>query len=303
MNARLDAAPLHQDPAEAFLEACALDVEAFKPGNVSHESPGHGMEARDFLTSAAAAAPYLTDMSLSVGERIFRAIEATHQAVACNTNLGIILLAAPVIHATQHRQPGEPLARRLQRTLARLTLEDAEWVYGAIRLAAPAGLGTAQRNDVHSAPAVTLLAAMHDAAHRDRIARQYTSCYADIFMSGLPALRLGRACWGNDAQAGVMVYLNFLAEFHDSHVLRKYGLPTAEQLQRLAQACMQDISGCQDWPAVRTHLAALDKTLKSAAINPGTSADLTVATWLIDRLLSTEHQPISNNLSEGKMHV
>lgn len=302
MNARLDAA-LRADPAEAFLTACAWDVEAFKPGNVSRESPGHGMAAEDFLLSAAAAAPCLSDMALGVGERVYRAIEATRRAVACNTNLGIVLLAAPLIHAAQHRQPGEHLARRLQRTLARLTLEDAEWVYAAIRLAAPAGLGTTQRHDVRSAPAVTLLAAMHEAAHRDRIARQYASCYADIFTSGLPALRLGRACWGDDARAGVMVYLSYLAEFHDSHVLRKFGLPTAEQVQRMAHACRHDISACRDWPAVRRHLASLDKTLKSAAINPGTSADLTVATWLIDLLLDAGPQSISNNLPDGKMHV
>lgn len=302
MNARLDAS-LHTDPAAAFLEACTLDVEACKPGNVSRESPGHGMEAEDFLISAAVAAPCLTDAGLGVGERVYRAIEATRQAVACNTNLGIVLLAAPLIHAAQHRQPGEPLARRLQSTLARLSLEDAEWVYGAIRLAAPAGLGTVQSNDVHAPPAVTLLAAMHDAAHRDRIARQYASCYADIFQTGLPALRRGRSIWGNDARAGVLVYLNFLAEFVDSHVLRKYGLSTAEQVQHMARTCLQEVSALQDWPAVQAHLTALDNTLKAAAINPGTSADLTVTTWLMDRLCPPASLSISNALPQGRMHV
>lgn len=279
---------LSPDPAQAFLEACALDVQAFKPGNVSQESPGHGMEAAHFLSSAEAAAPHLADFSLGVGERIYRAIEATRRAVACNTNLGIVLLAAPLLHAAQHRQAGESLARRLQRTLARLTVEDADWVYRAIRLAAPAGLGSSPRHDVHTAPAVTLLAAMHEAAHRDRIARQYAGCYGDVFATGLPALRMGRKCWGDDARAGVMVYLSFLSQFPDSHVARKYGNATADQVMHMARGHTASISDCPDWAGVRALLETMDGALKSAEINPGTSADLTVTTWLMDRLQGPE---------------
>ena len=35
-------------------EVCELDVRAFKPGNVSLESPGHRMIAADFIKSAEA---------------------------------------------------------------------------------------------------------------------------------------------------------------------------------------------------------------------------------------------------------
>ena len=41
-------------PRDAFLRACALDVQVRKPGNVSLASPGHRMVAQQFLDSAAA---------------------------------------------------------------------------------------------------------------------------------------------------------------------------------------------------------------------------------------------------------
>ncbi|MDD5364621.1 MAG: triphosphoribosyl-dephospho-CoA synthase [Gallionellaceae bacterium] len=305
MNARLappiPACPMA--PAAAFIEACALDVSAFKPGNVSHDSPGHGMTADDFLLSAAAAAPPLADPALGVGERIYRAIEATHRAVACNTNLGIVLLAAPLIHAAQNRRPGETLAGRLHHTLAGLDREDAEWAYRAICLAAPAGLGTSPRHDVRTRPAVSLLTAMAEAAQRDRIACQYANGYADIFASGLPALRRERIRLGSDERAGVLVYLGYLAEFPDSHVARKHGLATAERVQGMARSCLDELSRCPDWRSVRTRIEALDQAFKSAAINPGTSADLTVATWLADRLGHAGRDMNSNQARNEKRDV
>jgi len=285
MNARLPPLPGTADLAQAFRTACELDVLAFKPGNVSVESPGHGMQARDFQLSAEAAAPHVTDRTLPLGERIYRAIAATRQAVGCN-NLGIVLLAVPLIRAAQHRLPHESLSQRLRRDLDETTREDTEWVYRAIRLAAPGGLGSSPRHDVHAAPTVNLLSAMREAAQRDRIAGQYASGYADVFRFGVDALRQGRTRWGEETQALTDVYLAYLSGFPDSHVLRKFGAPTAAQVQRMACGCVADMAPCPDWNRARRHLANLDRGLKSAGVNPGTSADLTVATWLADRLLS-----------------
>src|SRR4051812_2096500 len=93
---------------DAFLEACALDVQARKAGNVSEASPGHRMHAGLFLQSAAAAAAPLCEPGASVGERIEAAVRATWRVAHCNTNLGIVLLCAPVIVAQQRRQLGGP---------------------------------------------------------------------------------------------------------------------------------------------------------------------------------------------------
>jgi triphosphoribosyl-dephospho-CoA synthase len=287
-----------QPLTDLFLAACEMDVAAFKPGNVSLESPGHGMTAEDFLASAEAAAPHVTDPDLGIGERIYRAIEATRSAVNCNTNLGIVLLTVPLAHAAQHRMPGDTLVQQLQHGLDALTREDAEWTYRAILLAAPGGLGESPRHDVREKPAVTLLEAMQEAAQRDRIAYQYAHRYTDILGAGLISLHQGRIHWDNERAAVTSAYLGFLSGFPDSHIWRKHGLDTAGKVQAMAFDCIASLTRCADWPCAKTHLTGLDKTLKSSGFNPGTSADLTVATWFADRLLHEEGACISNHAKE-----
>lgn len=294
MNAPMLRAPVAPQLSDLFLAACEMDVVAFKPGNVSWESPGHGMTAEDFLISAKAAAPHVADPDLEIGERIYRAVEATREAVGCNTNLGIVLLAVPLIHAAQHCMPGDILAHRLQRSLAALTRHDAEWVYQAIRLAAPGGLGESPRHDVRETPVVTLLEAMQEAAAWDRIAYQYAHCYADILGPGLISLHQGRMHWGSETAAITTAYLGFLAGFPDSHIWRKHGRSAAGAVQEMAFDCISRLGQCADWPCTKPHLTGLDTTLKSTGFNPGTSADLTVATWLTDRLMHREGISISN---------
>lgn len=286
MNAPMLHAPVVAPFADLFVAACELDVVAFKPGNVSHESPGHGMTAEHFLISAKAAAPYVADSRLCVGERIYRAIEATRQAVDCNTNLGIVLLAVPLIHAVENRSfsTTRSLAWHVHHTLRMLTREDTQWVYQAIRLAAPGGLGKSQRHDVKDEPTVTLRGAMQEAAERDRIAYQYAHAYADVFGRGLISLKQGREHWGSEDAAITTTYLGFLTDFPDSHIWRKYGLHAAADVQKMARDCVENMRQCADWACAKTCLEAFDRLLKTADFNPGTSADLTVATWLADRL-------------------
>ena len=93
--------------------ACRMDVVAFKPGNVSLWSAGHGMCAEDFLASAEVAVPALSTPGQGCGARIRSAVSATMDQVGCNTNLGIILLLAPLAAAAQ-RYAGGSLRRGLR---------------------------------------------------------------------------------------------------------------------------------------------------------------------------------------------
>ena len=92
--------------AAAFVAACRDELDAPKPGNVHVFADGHRMTAADFVRSAQAAAGPLTASGARVGLRILRAVEATHAAVGTNTNLGIILLCAPLAAAAEH-QPAD----------------------------------------------------------------------------------------------------------------------------------------------------------------------------------------------------
>jgi triphosphoribosyl-dephospho-CoA synthase len=274
----------------AFLRACELDVAVRKPGNVSDASPGHGMTAAQFRASAAAAAGPLVQAGASVGERIESAVRATQAAAGCNTNLGIVLLAAPLAVACEQAgsTPSQAaLAGAVRRVLEALSIDDARAAYRAIALAAPAGLGRVSEQDVAAPPTVTLQQAMRLAAPRDRIAQQYASGYADVFDRLLPVWRQAQPPLG-DVAAVQHVYLECLAAWADSHVQRKHGLPAAQAVQREAAPwrarVLESSPGAAGLDA-DPGFAAWDASLKQRGLNPGTSADLTVATALLAALL------------------
>jgi triphosphoribosyl-dephospho-CoA synthase len=275
--------------ARAYVEACRAELAALKPGNVHVHSAGHGMTAADFEASARASAPAIADPALAVGARIFAAVERTRAVAAANTNLGILLLCAPLAQAALDAGGGD-LRDRLRRVLAGLTVADAERAFAAIRLANPGGLGKSARHDVRRAPMVTLLEAMGEAAGRDRIAAQYAGGFADIFDFGLPRLAEGRRRWREPEWATVWLYLGFLARFPDSHIARKYGLPAAETVRTDAAPLERKFAAAADPAGLRPNLLAFDRDLKAQGLNPGTSADLTCATLFAADLLALEGQ-------------
>jgi triphosphoribosyl-dephospho-CoA synthase len=270
----------------AFLDACELDLTALKPGNVGLHGAGHGMDCEVFRASARVAAGPLAAPAASVGRRILGAVEATRATVACNTNLGIVLLSAPLIHAALGALPGEALPAALARTLATLDVADARLAYAAIRLANPGGLGESARHDVHDEPDASLLAAMVEARERDAIAAQYANGYRDVLDLGLPLMRRCQARWGSEAWAASAVYLEFASRLPDSHVARKHGLAAAQDVARCAALAAAQLAASEDPRSCRDALLAWDRELKQAGVNPGTSADLTVATALAGRIAS-----------------
>lgn len=263
---------------QAYVDACRLDTAAFKPGNVSVYAAGHDMTVAQFHRSAAVSAPCLVAAGHSLGERIYRAIAATRAAVGCNTNLGIVLLAAPLLVAAETAGTAD-LRERLGEVLANTTQRDAEWVYQAIRVAAPGGLGEASQADVRDAPPVNLRAAMAIAAERDRIAYQYVTNYADVFDAGLREFHAAQARFGSPAWALVVVFAHLLAHLPDSHVERKYGAYYRSWLQVRFSGLYQFLQRSEAVERLPL-LYALDAELKSLKINPGTTADLTVAVAL-----------------------
>lgn len=270
---------LPRQAALAFKSACLAELEALKPGNVHIFADGHGMQVRDFIKSADAAAEVIAQAGSGVGQRILSAVEASWAAVACNTNLGIVLLAAPLIEAALHgRQP--TLQQRLQQVLHSLTVEDAEYAYRAIVMAKPAGLGHSAQHDVRQPPGVTLLQAMQQAEQRDRVAWQYAHGFSDIFTVGADAYNGALARWHNPAWATSAVYLQLLARYPDSHILRKQGASAALAVQQETRQHLQALLVQENPKRYQRELLKFDASLKQRGLNPGTSADLTVATVL-----------------------
>src|SRR5436190_23266329 len=132
--------------------ACIWEATARKPGNVHRLRDFDDTSYVDFLTSAAAITPVMeTAGQRPVGETILGAVQATRAVTHGNTNLGIILLLAPLAAV-----PGSALRQGLLAVLDRLDVADAVRTYEAIRLAHPAGLGEVPEQDVRSEPTQTL---------------------------------------------------------------------------------------------------------------------------------------------------
>ena len=264
--------------------ACLLEVSAPKPGNVSPGAPFRDSRYEDYLASAVAIGPPLAAAAVQpLGVTIRTAIEATHRWTATNTNLGIVLLFAPLARAALTRDAGS-LRDAVRATLASTSVADAHEVYAAIRLASPGGLGTVPEQDVARAPTVSLLDAMALAEGHDAIAREYVNGFETIFVGGVPALCRARAAGLSWDDAIVHVYLTLLAAAADTHIARTAGIEAARDVQRRARAVLE--AGGMYQPAGRAAAAALDSALRDPGHrrNPGATADLTAAAIFVTLL-------------------
>jgi len=263
--------------AAAAQLACLLEASAPKPGNVSPAADFRDTTYEDFLASAVAIGPALEAAGeRPLGATIRAAIEATAVWARSNTNLGLVLLLAPLVRATLRPGP-DPLRRRLSATLAETTVADAADAYAAIRLAAPGGLGRAGDQDVATAPTASLRDVMLLAADRDAVAREYATSFETTFETGAPALARARAEGLSWRDAVVEVYLTLLAAAPDTHIARKLGADAAASVQRRARAVL-DAGGIRT-ALGREAVAAFDRALRDEAntLNPGATADLTGA--------------------------
>jgi triphosphoribosyl-dephospho-CoA synthase len=274
--------------ADAYVSACMDELEAPKPGNVHVYADGHGSNVADFRRSAEVSAGSIARTEATVGVRILGAIEATHAAVGQNTNLGIVLLCAPLARAAELRAARMPHGRlrdAVADVLSDLNVQDADLAFRAISLAAPGGLGRSERHDVGEPASATLLEAMIEAAARDRIARQYATGFADIFDLGSPWLETASRRWAHcSAAATLCVYLGFLAAFPDTHIQRRHGLEAALEVLREAAPLFAFSQHADDAAALLARALQFDAGLKLRRLNPGASADLTVATLFARRL-------------------
>jgi triphosphoribosyl-dephospho-CoA synthase len=259
--------------------ACLFEVSVEKPGTVSPRGGFAAARFEDFAASAVALGPALRDAgSASVGETIVRAAADTRRLVATNTNLGMILLLAPLARAAARVDGGGGLRVALSGVLADLTVQDARLAYEAIRAASPAGMGEVDHHDVgEDDVTVTLREAMAAARERDSIAREYVTDFAITFTQGAETIRRSWRDGAAFSDAIVAAFLTILAEVPDTLIARKNGLAAAEDVSRRAARVLA--AGGPHSQQGRVHLAELALELgdEAHALNPGTTADLVAA--------------------------
>ena len=260
--------------ADQIHTACLLEASAAKPGNVHPRQPFADMDYRDLVRSADAVSEILAKAAhQGVGPTILEATRATAEAVSCNTNLGIILLLAPLAAV-----PGdETLEEGIGGVLDRLDHPDTECVYQAIRLAAPGGLGHSDQHDIGESPSVSLMEAMRVAADRDGVAAAYHDRFREVLDWSHRGLAGGESFAGDWEPQVIGLALKIQAEQPDSLITRKCGSATALEASQRAQAVL-----ASGWPSGNDAAAALssfDCWLRDDGHrrNPGTTADLVTA--------------------------
>jgi triphosphoribosyl-dephospho-CoA synthase len=266
------------DVAAAAQLACLLEASAPKPGNVSPGRHFDDLRYEEFLASAAAIGAPLADAgSRPLGATVRLAIEATARWAGTNTNLGIVLLLAPLARAALTADGGDDLRAAVRRVLEATTIDDARDVYAAIRRAAPGGLGSVGEEDLSGEPTRTLVDVMRLAAARDGIAREYAAAFEMTFLTSVPALERARRDGLSWSDATVETFLTLLSASPDTHIARRGGAALAVDVTRQAREAL-DAGGVRSAEG-RAAIDAMDRALRGSRHrgNPGTTADLTAA--------------------------
>jgi triphosphoribosyl-dephospho-CoA synthase len=254
--------------------ACVLEVTAPKPGNIHRGADFEDASYPDFIVAAVAIGP-IFDLAVEIplGQTILSAVETTRAAVATNTNLGTVLLLAPLAKVPRTT----PLEAGITDVLGQLTAQDTRDVYQAIVRANPGGLGRVESADVAGHPPGDLVAAMRLAADRDMVARQYAENFHHVLKVVVP--RIASALGGglSLSAAIVHVHLQLMSEFPDSLIARRQGPRVARQAADRAHAVLS--AGGPGDEAYHQGIAELDFWLRADGHrrNPGTTADLVAA--------------------------
>ena len=110
------------------------------------------------------------------------------------------------------------------------------------------------------------------------IARQYVTGFADVFEVGFNEVDEGVAQNLNQRDLAVRIYLGFLSRFPDTHISRQFGRAAAEDIRSEANSLYAELCKLNSTKLMYDRLMDYDANWKSREVNPGTSADLTVAT-------------------------
>jgi triphosphoribosyl-dephospho-CoA synthase len=261
---------LSATPADAIRWACVLEATATKVGNVYPGRPFADLEHVDFVAAAEIASSDLTAEDKPMSQRMLSAVQRTASKVGSNVNLGIVLLLGPLVGADAIRNAND-WQPAIEQFLQSLDEADGASIFSAISAASPGGLGDAESNDVRSTwEPVNIVAAMTQAADRDRVARQYATNFADLIENVTPVVNESISNSGSMLGGISRAHLRLLAEQPDSLIARKCGEEFALQVRdRAAEINIDDpeaVERFDQWLRKDGHRR-----------NPGTTADLIAA--------------------------
>jgi len=271
------------DLKSAYLFSCKKDIELIKPGNVNLLSSHKDTKAQDYLDSAILSSKELFNQNYSLGKRILESVNVTRSQVNVNTNLGIILLCAPVIQSYIDFNNLD-LREGIKKTLSTTSIKDTHDLCAAINISSPGGLGDSDMYDTASYPNASIKQIMDYSQEYDRISYQYSHNFSDIFDFIIPKLEfLNRRYESLDISLSLL-FIEILAKIPDSHISRKFGDKIAKKTSNNAYDLLKILDREYDPDYLAKALNNLDYEYKKKGINPGTTADLLVASLMIYKI-------------------
>lgn len=284
--------------------ASVLEVSGHpKPGNVHRTQDFDDMIFEDFLISgivvgdimkkaAERGKKYKDDYSLHkirLGEIIKEAVLETDKWIGNNTNLGIIILLAPLSAAAGMSNDVIELRKNVERIMNGTTSKDAINLYDAINAADAGGMGEQEELDVADTEArgriikedISMFKVFEMSAKWDLLSKELTTGMPVTFETGFPTFKETKASYGLN-KATVQTFLTILAQNPDTLISRKYGMDTARIVSADADSILQNggILNAQGELLIRQ----FDTQLLKNKFNPGTTADITAASIMVTLL-------------------
>jgi len=247
-----------------MLEVCAYP----KPGNVDrcHDYPDTRLE--HFLASTIFARSALEEAETGtgrIGEIIKHAVRDTNCHEGGNTHFGAFILLIPLVY-------GKGISGALS-AIEKTDVSDAVAFYKAFAMTSVKMKATDELdvNDPHSLTVIrerdiTLYDIMRHSAENDMVAREW--------VTGFPLTRRGADLlkqFGPGRQAIVNTFLTLLASEPDTFIIKKHGMAAARETMLTAREVLDS----------RSSLETFDARCIERGINPGSIADITIASIYI----------------------
>ena len=265
--------------------SCYEELKVNKPGNLSINSPILGMSYKRFLNAAKISGEIILHKKYDINQAIYNAVKKCMTQLGSNYNLGIILLAVPILRSVSKKYNSQKIIKANLNTQLELIFRNKNnLILKAIKIAKPGGIEKydGEGNILKEIKNFEVKKVLVKSSNNDRISRAYTNSYSEIFDYGLVFFKKSKKKFSFEFSVQ-RLFVYYMSIDFDSHILRKFGKFTALKLRNKAKILLKKLDS--ENSLNNKLLINFDKYLKHMHLNPGTCADLTVTTLLIDKIL------------------
>ncbi|MDW8084288.1 MAG: triphosphoribosyl-dephospho-CoA synthase [Candidatus Caldarchaeum sp.] len=277
-----------EDIARCCTSALLLELATTpKPGLIDRNSDPRLYS--QFIFSAVALHDHFRNVvkANSIGEVVNEACEDMMKwQTGGNTHLGSLLLLTPLAKAAGQVPKLSQLRTAVRKVLKKMNHVELVLILGAISKVNPGRLGRVAFLDAKSARTreivlrrrLSVLDGFAPYVRREVVAHEYCTAYRASFLHGYRYLRkrLEAEDWNT---AGVNTFLNLLKNLPDTHVSRRFGLPAARIVSKLAEAVLE--SGGYSTAEGRRKFEKFESFVRNAGFKPAATADLLAVSYFL----------------------